>query len=143
MSGPPRNMQPVSQQAVAAALTAAASSMAAARVPPNITDADRQRVPSPHSRPGSSDGSTTVSATSSPGIDQQEEREDLQKSIQMKMNREISFQTVEECYQPPPPPPVSVAHFSHATAVATTSSSNGHHPQPEDIQPPQRKKPRK
>lgn len=34
-----------------------------------------QRAPSPVSRPGSSDGSTTVSATSSPGIDQQEQEE--------------------------------------------------------------------
>lgn len=34
-----------------------------------------QRPPSPISRPGSSDGSTTVSATSSPGIDQQEQEE--------------------------------------------------------------------
>ncbi|XP_055317926.1 uncharacterized protein LOC129576619 isoform X3 [Sitodiplosis mosellana] len=34
-----------------------------------------QRIPSPISRPGSSDGSTTVSATSSPGIDQQEQEE--------------------------------------------------------------------
>lgn len=34
-----------------------------------------QRPTSPISRPGSSDGSTTVSATSSPGIDQQEQEE--------------------------------------------------------------------
>lgn len=34
-----------------------------------------QRPSSPISRPGSSDGSTTVSATSSPGIDQQEQEE--------------------------------------------------------------------
>lgn len=34
-----------------------------------------QRIVSPVSRPGSSDGSTTVSATSSPGIDQQEQEE--------------------------------------------------------------------
>lgn len=34
-----------------------------------------QRPKSPVSRPDSSDGSTTVSATSSPGIDQQEQEE--------------------------------------------------------------------
>lgn len=34
-----------------------------------------QRPTSPISRPDSSDGSTTVSATSSPGIDQQEQEE--------------------------------------------------------------------
>lgn len=43
-----------------------------------------QRVTSPISRPGSSDGSTTVSATSSPGIDQQEQ-EELNALYQVRM----------------------------------------------------------
>lgn len=44
-----------------------------------------QRPTSPISRPGSSDGSTTVSATSSPGIDQQEQ-EELNALYQVRMN---------------------------------------------------------
>lgn len=44
-----------------------------------------QRPSSPISRPGSSDGSTTVSATSSPGIDQQEQ-EELNALYQVRFN---------------------------------------------------------
>lgn len=43
-----------------------------------------QRPTSPISRPDSSDGSTTVSATSSPGIDQQEQ-EELNALYQVKL----------------------------------------------------------
>lgn len=58
----------------------------------------QQRMSSPvsPSRPGSSDGSTTVSATSSPGIDQQEEREN---TIKMKLRiPEMAYKAVEQMY---------------------------------------------
>lgn len=56
----------------------------------------RHSSPGSPPRPGSSDGSTTVSATSSPGIDQQEERE---HTLKMKMRiPELAYKVVEEMY---------------------------------------------
>lgn len=98
------------------------------------------RVPSPA---GSSDGSTTVSATSSPGIDQQEEQEELH-AMQMKMRMpEMAFKTVDEIYSHPTTTTTTTAttvaqvpvHFQQQNS--TSSSSNGH----EETSP--RKKPRK
>lgn len=63
--------------------------------PPLIVD-KVVRAPSPQSRPGSSDGSTTVSANSSPGVDQQEQ-EELNNVREMKIP-EMAFKTVDNMY---------------------------------------------
>lgn len=49
-----------------------------------------QRAASPHSRPGSSDGSTTVSAHSSPGADRQEQEEFNVLTAMSRNNRNIA-----------------------------------------------------
>lgn len=110
-----------------------------------VTENDRCRTPTPRSRPGSSDGSTTVSVPSSPNMDHQQEHDE----IDMKNNRipEMAFKTVDEIYrreslpQPVPVPqqqqPSAIpAHFQQQNS--TSSSSNGHH---DELTP--RKKPRK
>lgn len=53
-----------------------------------------QRPASPISRPGSSDGSTTVSATSSPGIDQQEQ-EELNALYQVRLCRKVAIHVID------------------------------------------------
>lgn len=83
------------------------------------SDKLRERVPSPISRPGSSEGSTTVSATSSPGVDQQEHEELNSISMGMRMP-EMTFKTVEELYPTPQAPHIFQQQNS------TSSSSNGH-----------------
>lgn len=56
----------------------------------------RERNVSPQSRPGSSDGSTTVSATSSPGLDQQEHEEIA--VLNMRLDNNMQFKPVEAHY---------------------------------------------
>lgn len=79
-------------------------------------DAIHSRISSPISPAragGSSDGSTTVSATSSPGIDQQEERE---HTIKMNMRiPELAYKAVEDMYH----------KQAHSQRTATTSGSSG------------------
>lgn len=99
-------------------------------------DINRDRLPSSHSPGGSSEGSTTVSATSSPGIDQQEEQEELNVAMKMQMRiPEMAFKAVEEIYNHPQVPQVVPVHFQQQNS--TSSSSNGN----EDASP--RKKPKK
>lgn len=130
-------------------------------------DSIHHRMTSPvsPSRPGSSDGSTTVSATSSPGIDQQEERE---HSMKMRIP-ELAYKKVEEMYnkqlqqQPTTSnsssktPSTSSQHSTNVVVSAagtssstaqfqkqhstTSGSSNGGVGGTEDVSP--RKKPRK
>lgn len=54
-----------------------------------------QRPTSPISRPGSSDGSTTVSATSSPGIDQQEHEELNAILYQVRIDYNRTYASIE------------------------------------------------
>lgn len=89
-------------------------------------DSMHHRMPSPGSppRPGSSDGSTTVSATSSPGIDQQEEREHTMK---MKMRiPELAYKVVEEMYnkQSQQPQPTSSKSSSKTPSSTSQHSAN-------------------
>lgn len=99
-------------------------------------DINRDRLPTSHSPGGSSEGSTTVSATSSPGIDQQEEQEEINAQLKMQMRiPEMAFKAVEESYNHPQVPPVVPVHFQQQNS--TSSSSNGI----EEASP--RKKPRK
>lgn len=79
---------------------------------------EKIRPQSPQSRPGSSDGSTTVSANSSPGVDQQQEREELTKAIDrnMRMN-ERSFKTVDDMY------PSTIGSGSGMEAIGATAAS--------------------
>lgn len=120
------------------------SSIGGSGVGGGITEKDllsHERMSSPHLRPGSTDGSTTVSVTSSPGIDQQEEQESL-NAAGMKMRvPEMAFKVVEEMYQTAQAAQQQASqmpsvHFQQQNS--TSSSSNGH----EETGPP-RKKPRK
>lgn len=114
---------------------------------------EREREPSPPSRPVSTDGSTTVSATSSPGIDQQEQEEIKAMAFANRnASNDLPFKPVhEEIFhhsQPqqnpvasePPQPGVSSHTFHHPTVQLQNStaagSSNGNYESP-------RKKPRK
>ncbi|XP_037033626.1 histone deacetylase complex subunit SAP130-A isoform X2 [Bradysia coprophila] len=97
-----------------------------------ITDKDRERVPSPHSRPGSSEGSTTVSATSSPNCDQQEMEENREMLKRSNIRgTELTFKAVDDMYPTVQPPHMFQQQNS------TSSSSNGI----EEASP--KKKPRK
>lgn len=60
-------------------------------------DINRDRMVSPVSHADSSDGSTTVSATSSPGVDLQEERE--HSGTMGRHIPELAFKAVEDLYK--------------------------------------------
>lgn len=95
----------------------------------NPNDSAHHRVSSPvsPSRPGSSDGSTTVSATSSPGIDQQEERE---HTLKMKMRiPELAYKVVEDMYNKQSQQqqhPTSSNSSSKTTSASSQHSNNAH-----------------
>lgn len=94
--------------------------------PPLTVDKVVVRAPSPQSRPGSSDGSTTVSANSSPGVDQQEQ-EELNNARDRKMRMpEMTFKTVDDMYASSGVgAPSEPAPFVFQQQMSTSSSSNG------------------
>lgn len=111
---------------------------------------DRERELSPPSRPASTDGSTTVSATSSPGADQQEQEEiKAMAFINRNANNDLPFKLgSEEIFLHGPPPqlpnqdsqqalghPFHHGSLPHQNSVA--GSNNGNYEQSP------RKKPRK
>lgn len=95
-----------------------------------LIDMRDQREASPTSRPGSTDGSTTVSATSSPGLDQQEQEEqDL--AFNNRLKTEFKFKTVEELVpsqaqtQLPQLTAQALSQHQLQQQLSTINSSNG------------------
>lgn len=94
-------------------------------------DKDARDIPSPtHSHNGSTDGSTTVSATSSPGIDQQEQEE--MNSMTINRIPEMAYKTSDDIYHTPVAVAQAPLHFQQQNS--TSSSSNGN----EEIAPRKR-----
>ncbi|XP_037905553.1 mucin-12 isoform X2 [Hermetia illucens] len=97
-----------------------------------VKDRDRERPTSPQSRPGSSGGSTTVSANSSPGVDQQMSEEmNSMTPMNVRVSNESHFSPINDMYPnhqnsvgqgPPRQLPVQPQHVQHQPS---SGCSNG------------------